>query len=75
MLYEIQNAPIDFESHPWPCISSAATALVKKMLIRNPKKRITAAKVLAKPLFFSFLLSFLLHRHFIQNPKTQFGPN
>ncbi|CAF2042527.1 unnamed protein product [Brassica napus] len=57
MLYEIQNAPIDFESHPWPCTSSAATDLVKKMLIRNPKKRITAAKVLAKPLFFSFLLS------------------
>ncbi|KAF2536411.1 hypothetical protein F2Q68_00020533, partial [Brassica cretica] len=46
MLYEIQNAPIDFESHPWPCISSAATDLVKKMLIRNPKKRITAAKFL-----------------------------
>ncbi|CAG7862362.1 unnamed protein product [Brassica rapa] len=46
MLYEIQNAPIDFESHPWPCTSSAATDLVKKMLIRNPKKRITAAKVL-----------------------------
>ncbi|XP_033134241.1 calcium-dependent protein kinase 27-like [Brassica rapa] len=44
ILNEIQNAPIDFESHPWPCISSAATALVKKMLIRNPKKRITAAK-------------------------------
>ncbi|CAN6859717.1 unnamed protein product [Brassica oleracea] len=46
MLYEIQNAPIDFESHPWPCISSAATDLVKKMLIRTPKKRITAAKFL-----------------------------
>ncbi|KAF8077165.1 hypothetical protein N665_1058s0002 [Sinapis alba] len=46
MLYEIQNAPIDFESHPWPCILSAATDLVKKMLIKNPKKRITAAKVL-----------------------------
>ncbi|RID45482.1 hypothetical protein BRARA_I02208 [Brassica rapa] len=50
MLYEIQNAPIDFESHPWPCTSSAATDLVKKMLIRNPKKRITAAKVMAKNL-------------------------
>uniref|UniRef100_M4EL45 non-specific serine/threonine protein kinase n=1 Tax=Brassica campestris TaxID=3711 RepID=M4EL45_BRACM len=49
ILNEIQNAPIDFESHPWPCISSAATALVKKMLIRNPKKRITAAKVLGYP--------------------------
>ena len=60
MLYEIQNAPIDFESHPWPCISSAATDLVKKMLIRNPKKRITAAKFLGKPLFFSFLLLFLM---------------
>ncbi|CAH8335862.1 unnamed protein product [Eruca vesicaria subsp. sativa] len=49
MLYEIQNAPIDYESHPWPCISSAAKDLVKKMLIRNPKKRITAAKVLGHP--------------------------
>ncbi|KAL1196365.1 Calcium-dependent protein kinase 31 [Cardamine amara subsp. amara] len=46
MRNEIQNAHIDFESKPWPLIPLEAKDLVMKMLIRNPKKRISAAQVL-----------------------------
>lgn len=46
MLYEIQNAEIDFQSNPWPCISRSAKDIVEKMLNRDPKTRITAAQVL-----------------------------
>jgi serine/threonine protein kinase len=37
----------DFESEPWPSISSVAKDLVKKMLEHDPKKRLTAADVLS----------------------------
>ncbi|XAR65640.1 Calcium/calmodulin-dependent protein kinase [Bertholletia excelsa] len=40
---------IDFESDPWPSISSSAKDLVRKMLTQDPKKRITAAQVLEHP--------------------------
>lgn len=39
----------DFESEPWPSISSGAKDLVKKMLEHDPKKRLTAAAVLNHP--------------------------
>ncbi|MCD7470299.1 Calcium-dependent protein kinase [Datura stramonium] len=35
---------IDFESEPWPSVSSSAKDLVQKMLTKDPKKRITAAQ-------------------------------
>ncbi|KAK8946342.1 Calcium-dependent protein kinase 2 [Platanthera zijinensis] len=40
---------IDFESAPWPSISSSAKDLVTKMLNLDPKKRITSAQVLEHP--------------------------
>lgn len=40
---------IDFESDPWPSISSSAKDLVRKMLTQDPKRRITAAQVLEHP--------------------------
>jgi serine/threonine protein kinase len=36
------------ESAPWPSISDAAKDLIKKMLTKDTKKRITAAEVLGK---------------------------
>lgn len=42
---------IDFSSHPWPNISESAKDLVKRMLARDPRKRITAHQVLCKHLF------------------------
>ncbi|CAL9096890.1 unnamed protein product [Musa acuminata var. zebrina] len=45
----ILKGEIDFESAPWPSISSSAKDLVMKMLKQDPKKRITAAQVLQHP--------------------------
>ncbi|XP_027333838.1 calcium-dependent protein kinase 9-like isoform X4 [Abrus precatorius] len=45
----ILQGHIDFESHPWPSISNSAKDLVRKMLIKDPKKRITSAQVLEHP--------------------------
>ncbi|KAL5721630.1 non-specific serine/threonine protein kinase [Ranunculus cassubicifolius] len=40
---------IDFESEPWPSISNSAKDLVKKMLIKDPKRRITTKQILEHP--------------------------
>ncbi|KAL9316639.1 hypothetical protein ACSQ67_017640 [Phaseolus vulgaris] len=45
----ILQGHIDFESSPWPSISSSAKDLVRKMLTKDPKKRITSAQVLEHP--------------------------
>ncbi|KAJ1407903.1 Serine/threonine-protein kinase, active site [Sesbania bispinosa] len=45
----ILEGHIDFESQPWPQISDSAKDLVRKMLIQDPKKRITSAQVLEHP--------------------------
>lgn len=42
----ILQGHIDFESAPWPSISSSAKDLIHKMLTQDPKKRITSAQVL-----------------------------
>ncbi|PKA45643.1 Calcium-dependent protein kinase isoform 2 [Apostasia shenzhenica] len=42
----ILEGEIDFESEPWPSISSSAKDLVRKMLTQDPRKRITSAQVL-----------------------------
>jgi calcium-dependent protein kinase len=45
----VLHEEIDFESQPWPSISASAKDLVRKMLTRDPKKRLTSAQVLRKP--------------------------
>ncbi|KAF3453465.1 hypothetical protein FNV43_RR03905 [Rhamnella rubrinervis] len=45
----ILQGEIDFDSSPWPTISSSAKDLVQKMLTQDPKKRITSAQVLEHP--------------------------
>ncbi|CAL0309759.1 unnamed protein product [Lupinus luteus] len=45
----ILEGVIDFESQPWPNISDSAKDLVRKMLVQDPKKRITATQVLDHP--------------------------
>lgn len=37
---------VDFESDPWPQISSSAKELIRRMLTQNPASRITAHEVL-----------------------------
>ncbi|KAJ9182660.1 hypothetical protein P3X46_006629 [Hevea brasiliensis] len=45
----ILQGDIDFDSQPWPSISSGAKDLVRRMLTQEPKKRITSAQVLEHP--------------------------
>lgn len=44
----ILQGHVDFESSPWPSISSGAKDLIKKMLTMDPKMRISAAQALGK---------------------------
>lgn len=43
---KVSRGNIDFSSDPWPNISAAAKDLVKKMLERDPRRRLTAHQVL-----------------------------
>lgn len=51
----ILEGEIDFVSEPWPSISDSAKDLVRKMLMQDPKKRITSSQVLGTRLMFLFL--------------------
>ncbi|KAL8204860.1 hypothetical protein R6Q57_010483 [Mikania cordata] len=46
---QVLNGSLDFASEPWPSISESAKDLVRKMLVRDPKRRLTAAEVLCHP--------------------------
>ncbi|GAB2271937.1 Calcium-dependent protein kinase 4 [Dionaea muscipula] len=46
---QILHGKLDFESEPWPSISDSAKDLIRKMLHRDPKKRLTAHQVLCHP--------------------------
>lgn len=43
---QVLNGKLDFDSEPWPNISESAKDLVRQILVRNPKKRLTAHEVL-----------------------------
>lgn len=46
---QILQGNLDFDSEPWPAISESAKDLIRKMLERDPKKRISAHEVLCHP--------------------------
>lgn len=46
---EILGGKLDFQTRPWPSISEGAKDLIRKMLIRDPKQRLTAYQVLSHP--------------------------
>ncbi|KAL8210581.1 hypothetical protein R6Q57_005018 [Mikania cordata] len=46
---QVMHGDLDFSSDPWPNISDDAKDLVRKMLVRDPKKRFTAHEVLCHP--------------------------
>ncbi|KAF3670760.1 Calcium-dependent protein kinase 2 [Capsicum annuum] len=46
---EVLHGDIDFELNPWPKISQGAKDLVRRMLVKDPKKRLTAHEVLCHP--------------------------
>ena len=45
---EVLHGSLDFDCEPWPSISDSAKDLVKRMLVRDPKKRLTAHEVLCE---------------------------
>lgn len=45
---QVLHGDLDFDSDPWPSISESAKDLVKKMLVRDPRRRLTAHEVLCK---------------------------
>ncbi|XP_041997406.1 calcium-dependent protein kinase 20-like [Salvia splendens] len=46
---QILKGELDFVSEPWPSISESAKDLVRKILVQDPKKRLTAHQVLCHP--------------------------
>ncbi|CAI9097550.1 OLC1v1034007C1 [Oldenlandia corymbosa var. corymbosa] len=46
---EVLHGDLDFSSDPWPRISEEAKDLVRRMLVRDPRKRLTAHEVLCHP--------------------------
>lgn len=45
---QVLKGDLDFSSDPWPSISESAKDLVRKMLNRDPRKRLTAHEALRK---------------------------
>lgn len=45
---EVLRGDLDFSSDPWPKISESAKDLVRRMLVRDPKRRITAHEALCE---------------------------
>lgn len=45
---QILKGKMDLESEPWPHISDSAKDLIKKMLHRDPRSRISAHEVLCE---------------------------
>ncbi|XP_060186789.1 calcium-dependent protein kinase 1-like [Lycium barbarum] len=43
---QVLHGDLDFSSDPWPSISEDAKDLVRRMLVRDPRKRLTAHEVL-----------------------------
>ncbi|KAK3139796.1 hypothetical protein QOZ80_5AG0390430 [Eleusine coracana subsp. coracana] len=46
---QVLHGSLDFESDPWPNVSDNAKDLLRRMLVRDPKKRLTAHQVLCHP--------------------------
>ncbi|CAH2059179.1 unnamed protein product [Thlaspi arvense] len=46
---EVLQGELDLSSDPWPQVSESAKDLIRKMLERNPKQRLTAQQVLCHP--------------------------
>ncbi|MEW5299955.1 MAG: hypothetical protein WDW38_002778 [Sanguina aurantia] len=42
----VMSKPVDFQSDPWPRVSDPAKDCVRKMLMRDPKKRASAIQIL-----------------------------
>jgi serine/threonine protein kinase len=48
---QVLSGDLDFSSDPWPSISESAKDLVRRMLVRDPRRRLTAYEVLCESSF------------------------
>ncbi|TVU50254.1 hypothetical protein EJB05_01620, partial [Eragrostis curvula] len=46
---QVLHGSLDFESDPWPSVSDNAKDLLRRVLVRDPRKRLTAHQVLCHP--------------------------
>jgi len=46
---QVIRGPLDLESPPWPHVSAPAKDAVRRLLVRDPRKRATAVEILAHP--------------------------
>ncbi|KAJ9685042.1 hypothetical protein PVL29_017181 [Vitis rotundifolia] len=46
---QVLHGDLDFSTDPWPSISESAKDLVRRMLVRDPRRRLTAHEVLCHP--------------------------
>nr|CAB3465907.1 unnamed protein product [Digitaria exilis] len=46
---QVLHGSLDFDSDPWPSVSENAKDLLRKVLIRDPKRRLSAHQVLCHP--------------------------
>ncbi|CAA3030638.1 calcium-dependent kinase 1-like [Olea europaea subsp. europaea] len=46
---QVLHGDLDFSSDPWPSISESAKDLVRRMLVQDPRQRLTAHEVLCHP--------------------------
>lgn len=58
---KVLHGDLDFSADPWPNISESAKDLVRKMLVRNPRKRLTAQEVLCESLCCFCQIFWLIH--------------
>lgn len=56
---QVLHGDLDFASDPWPAISDSAKDLVRKMLVRDPRRRMTAHQVLCNMVYLIDFRSFL----------------
>jgi calcium-dependent protein kinase len=41
--------PLDLESEPWPTVSESAKDLIRRLMMKDPKKRLSASQALSHP--------------------------
>ena len=58
---QVLKGELDFISEPWPSISESAKDLVRRMLVRDPKKRVTAHEALCEYACFGDLIFLLCY--------------
>lgn len=67
---EVLHGDLNFSSDPWPQISESAKDLIRSILVRDPKKRLTAQEVL-RELFYLILVLSLLETYFLKEHGLQ----